>query len=178
MSQRMGKGVSKIFNQQIATEAEERPYFKASKIFWSVAASFLGMGIVCFLAFEHKLPLLVTSFGSSAVLLYAACDSPMAQPKNVLGGHIISALAGVLVYHLCGAQWWSYALAVSLAIAGMELTSTMHAPGGATAFIAVYSEQKFSFIFTPVAIGAAVLVLMALLLNNLDGHRRYPQSWW
>lgn len=168
----------KLASREIDPEIEKRAVFCPSEIFWSAAGSFAGIGIVSFLAVQYQLPLLATSFGSSAVLLYAACEAPMAQPRNVLGGHLVSALAGVLIYYLCGAQWWTYALAVSLAIAGMQFTRTMHPPGGATAFVAVYNQQGFAFIFTPIALGAALLILVALLVNNLAKNRKYPQKWF
>ncbi|MCL6557944.1 MAG: HPP family protein [Firmicutes bacterium] len=181
MSIEMGKSVpTAVSTEQIAPKIENRslPVPCPAEIFWSAVGSFLGIGIVSFLAVHHQLPLLATSFGSSAVLLYAACNAPMAQPRNVLGGHVVSALAGVFIFQLCGAEWWSYALAVSLAIAGMQLTKTMHPPGGATAFVAVYNQQEFSFVFTPIALGAALLVLVALLVNNLAKNRKYPEQWW
>lgn len=35
------------------------------------------------------------SFGASSVLIYGAPSSPMAQPRNFIGGHLVSALVGV-----------------------------------------------------------------------------------
>ena len=148
-----------------------------AEVFWSAVGSFAGIGMVSFLAVHYQVPLIATSFGSSAVLLYAACGTPMAQPRNVLGGHLVSALAGVLIFQLCGSNWWAFALAVSLAIAGMQVTRTMHPPGGATAFVAVYNQQGFLYIITPIAVGAVILILVALLVNNLAKDRKYPVNW-
>lgn len=139
--------------------------------------SFLGIGIVTFLSYWSDLPLLAPSFGASAVLLYAACNSPLAQPRNVIGGHLISAVVGVLIYQAVGINWWSITLGVALAILAMALTHTLHPPGGATAYLAVWSEQGFDFIFIPIALGAVLLVLVALLTNNLASNKRYPEYW-
>lgn len=144
----------------------------------SALGSFLGLGLVGLLSELYKLPLLLPSFGASAVLLYAACHVPMAQPRNVIGGHLVSAFVGVLVYQVFGNEWWVVALGVTLAITTMVLTHTLHPPGGATAFVAVYNGQGLGFIISPVGIGAICLVLIALMVNNLSKQRKYPDYWF
>ncbi|MGB9846247.1 MAG: HPP family protein, partial [Desulfotomaculales bacterium] len=126
---------------------------------------------------RYGLPLLVPSFGATAVLVYGAVNSPFAQPRNVVGGHLVSAATGVLVYQLIGSGWLSLTLAVSLAILFMLLTRTVHPPGGATAFVAVWNGQGYLFILTPVLVGAVVLVLIALFVNNFGRSRCYPTYW-
>ena len=87
--------------------------------------------------------MIIGSFGASAVLIYGAIKSPLAQPRNLLGGHIISALIGVTMVKICGPiLWLAAALAVSLSIAVMHATKTLHPPGGATALIAVISGPQ------------------------------------
>ncbi|WP_347491154.1 HPP family protein [Desulfoscipio sp. XC116] len=154
------------------------PMFSISGLFVTALGSFAGIGLVAILSDHYHLPLLLPSFGASAVLLYAACHVPMAQPRNVVGGHLISALMGVTVYQVCGDAWWAIALGVTSAIVAMTLTRTLHPPGGATAFIAVYTAQDFGFIFSPVGLGALCLVLIALLVNNISTERKYPDYWY
>lgn len=69
----------------------------------------------------------------------------MAQPRNTVGGHAISALVGVICSQLLGNSWWATALSVTLAILAMYLTGTMHPPGGATAFLAIYYQKDYLF---------------------------------
>lgn len=140
----------------------------------AIAGSFAGISIAAYFSLKYNIALLVPSLGASAVLLYAAAHVPMAQPKNVLGGHIISALIGVTVYRFWGLSWWSLALGVSLAIAGMMVTDTLHPPGGATAFAAVFSHQGYSFVFKPVAVSAIILVVIALIIHNVYSKQSYP----
>ncbi len=102
----------------------------------------------------------------------------MAQPRNVIGGHLVSATAGVVVYQWLGNQWWTIALAVTLAIFFMNMTHTLHPPGGATAFVAVYTGQNFDYILSPVGLGAFLLVLIAVLVNNCSSQRKYPEFWF
>lgn len=147
-------------------------------LFTTALGSLLSIGFITWLSSFYKLPLLIPSFGASAVLLYAACHNPMAQPRNVLGGHMVSALAGVLTYYFLGDAWWSIAVGVTAAILSMSLTRTLHPPGGATAFLAVYSGQHINFVLWPIGMGAVFLIIVALLVNNLLPERKYPQYWF
>lgn len=144
----------------------------------TAAGSLTGVGLVTYLSAYYHLPLLLPALGASAVLLYGACHVPMAQPRNVLGGHIISAFTGVAAYQLLGGAWWVIAVGVTLAILAMAATRTLHPPGGTTAFIAVYTGQDFGFILAPVGAGALFLIVIAILVNNLADDRKYPQYWY
>ncbi|MBM3223849.1 MAG: HPP family protein, partial [Candidatus Tectomicrobia bacterium] len=110
--------------------------------------------------------------------------SPFAQPRNLVGGHVISGLIGVLCYQVYGQHLWvAEALAVSLAIVAMLLTRTLHPPGGATALIAVIGGEKIRALgllypLMPAGLGAMILLLIGLLANNLAAHREYPLYWW
>lgn len=154
------------------------PKVSWSGLLCSVLGSFMGVGLLTLLSDIYKLPLLLPSFGASAALLYGACHLPMAQPRNVIGGHLISAFTGVLVYQIFGDAWWAITLAVTMAIVIMTVTYTLHPPGGATAFLAVYTGQDFGFIMSPVGVGALCLVCIALLVNNLSSERKYPNYWY
>ena len=159
----------------------------------AVAASFCGVAAVSALHYEllaRSSPshtMLIGSFGASAVLLYAAPAAALSQPRCLLGGHVLSALVGVAVrvgaVQAGGApEWLGCALAVSLAIGAMLATGTLHPPGGATALIAVTGDaavKRLGFLFAllPTAAGAALLLLVALALNNLREGSRYPMYW-
>ena len=151
------------------------------ELWWSWVGSFLGIASCAFLTFHYEAPLLIGSFGASAVLLYAAIDSPLAQPRNLVGGHVVSAVVGVTCYQWLGMNWLSASLAVSLAIAAMLITRTLHPPGGATALIAVITPSlyplKYFYVVTPVGVGALIMLLVALISNNLAQKRKYPRYW-
>lgn len=147
------------------------------ELFVSWFGAFAGIGVVAVLSLVYNMPMIVPSFGASALLIYGLPDAPLAQPRNVIGGHIISAICGVTVYALCGLTWWSAALAASLAVLLMLITRTAHPPGGATALGAVLAGASPLYILTPVALGAAILVLVGLITNNLLPERKYPKYW-
>ena len=83
---------------------------------------------------ESDFVIIIGSFGASAVLTYGAIRSPLAQPRNLIGGHMISAMIGVASFQLFEAfPWLAASFAVATAIAVMHMTKTLHPPGGATA---------------------------------------------
>lgn len=85
-------------------------------LFLSWFGAFLGIGVVAILTLVFQMPMLVASFGASAVLLYGVPDAPLSQPRNVFFGHTLSATVGVLASTLFGLTWWSVALGTATAI--------------------------------------------------------------
>ena len=110
---------------------------------------------------------LIPPFGASMVLVMAAHESPLAHPKNVFFGHIISAFSGVCVFAIFGFSNLSVGLGVGLAIFLMMLTKTVHPPAGANPIIAILGAKGAPFILIPVAAGAALIVLFAIIYNQL-----------
>jgi CBS-domain-containing membrane protein len=156
-----------------------------ARIAWSWLGAFIGIYLV---AIESGVTdiYIVGSFGASAVLLYGAPQSDFSQPRNLIGGHLVSALIGVSVQkYLAVDIALLSALAVSLSIAAMYFTRTLHPPGGATALIAVIGSAEvhndgYFFVISPIVIGAVILLVIALVINNLSGDpkRRYPRYWF
>jgi CBS-domain-containing membrane protein len=164
------------------------PRVSYAEIVWSWIGSFLGIsavGLLHFKVLDHfGLTMIIGSFGASAVLIYGATRSPLAQPRNLIGGHVISAVIGVAAFQVFGNHpWLAASLAVSLSIAAMHLTKTLHPPGGATALIAVIGgdvvhKLGYLYVLMPTALGAGVMLLIALIVNNIPKGRRYPEFWW
>ena len=152
--------------------------------FWAFVGSFIGLGIITFLEYksfpQSDLVFLIGSFGASCVLVYGVIQSPLAQPRNLVGGHLVSAIIGVTVQKLFPELIWIAApLAVSLSIVFMQITKTLHPPGGATALIAVTGSAEiknlgYFYVISPVLSGALILLIIALIFNNLTNKRSYP----
>jgi len=163
------------------------PGVGVGELFWSWLGAVIGIGLCGYLStkyFEPRdLTMIIGSFGASAVLVYGAIKSPLAQPRNLIGGHVLSGLVGVACYQMFGETiWLAAALAVSFAIVSMLATKTLHPPGGATALIAVIGGPKihslgFLYAIIPAGAGAVILLLVALVLNNLSRNRKYPEYW-
>lgn len=154
--------------------------------FWSFLGSFLGIGLIAFIQSvylsENDNLFLIGSFGASSVLIYGVIQSPLAQPRNLIGGHIVSAIIGVTVFQLLpNIVWLTASLAVSLSIIAMQYTKTLHPPGGATALIAVTGSEKikalgYLYVIFPVLTGVIILLLIALIINNMTSQRKYPND--
>jgi CBS-domain-containing membrane protein len=163
------------------------PGVDLKEVLWSFLGSLVGIGSCGYISAvwlePRDLTLIIGSFGASAVLVYGAIKSPLAQPRNLVGGHIISAFVGVLCYKLFGSTLWlAAALGVSFAIAAMLATRTLHPPGGATALIAIIGSKQihdlgFLYVLLPVGAGTLILLFVALLINNLAKSRKYPEYW-
>jgi CBS-domain-containing membrane protein len=163
------------------------PRVGAVEILWSWLGSFLGIALVALIHYKlldrTALIMIIGSFGASAVLIYGAIRSPLAQPRNLIGGHVLSALIGVTAQQWIGGMpWLAAALAVSTAIALMHLSKTLHPPGGATALIAVIGgdgvhQLGYLYVLVPAGLGALVMLIIALLINNIAPNRRYPEFW-
>ena len=157
---------------------------------WTFLGSFVGIGIIGFLNSNHFSAsdnlFLIGSFGASSVLVFGIINSPLAQPRNLIGGHVIAAIVGVTLHRLIPQEaWLSCALSVSLSIVFMQITKTLHPPGGATALIANIGSYKiqqlgYFFVLMPVLSGVFILLLVAILFNNASPHRSYPanKSWY
>ncbi len=145
---------------------------------WSCLSGAFGVLVIVWVTELVGHPLLIGSFGASAVLLFGVTESPLSQPRNLIGGHVISAAIAVAVVALFGSSPATIALAVGLSMFAMHLTHTTHPPGGATALIGVQGSAGVAFILVPVLAGALILLVTALVTNNLVHHRRYPLHWW
>lgn len=152
--------------------------------FWTFLGAFLGIGTIAYFQNDSLTRteniFLIGSFGASSVLVYGAIQSPLAQPRNLVGGHLISALIGVTIYKLFPETLWlSAPLAVSLSIVFMQITKTLHPPGGATALIATIGTEKikalgYYYVLSPVLSGTLILLVTALVINNMTPNRKYP----
>jgi len=174
--------------QKMRGTTKSPPRVSLVEIGWSWLGAFLGILAVAWINYKFlagtALLLLIGSFGASAVLIYGAIKSPLAQPRNLLGGHILSALIGVSAYQLFpGDLWLAAPLAVATAIAVMHATRTLHPPGGATALIAVIGGAPvhalgYLYALVPVGLGAVIMLAVALLVNNIPQKRSYPEFWF
>jgi CBS domain-containing membrane protein len=157
--------------------------------FWTFLGSFTGVALIgllnsYYLDISENL-FLIGSFGASAVLIYGVINSPLAQPRNLIFGHLLSSIIGVTIGYLIKETWLAAALAVSLSIVVMQITKTLHPPGGATALIAIIGSTKvkslgYMYVISPILTGVLILLLVALIFNNMTPHRSYPinKHWY
>ncbi|CAE6897753.1 HPP family [Vibrio sp. B1FLJ16] len=111
--------------------------------------------------------LLMAPFGATAVLVFGVPDSPLAQPKNVIFGHLITSLVGVIFTQYIGVSPLTLALATGIAVSLMLITKTTHPPAGANPLLIMLSGQGWTFLVTPVLLGAILIVLVGKSMQGL-----------
>ncbi|AEI39573.1 HPP family protein [Paenibacillus mucilaginosus] len=139
--------------------------------------AFLAVFFALLLGGWSGLPLLMAPFGASCVLAFALPDSPLAQPRSIIGGHALSTAIGLLLLHTAGFHPWSAALGVALAIFLMGVTRTLHPPAGADPLLVLLGGASWSFLWAPAVLGALWITAAAWAFHRASG-RHYPQRWW
>lgn len=140
----------------------------------------LGGFLTVFLAMEigswSDVTLMMAPFGASCVLAFALPGSPLAGPRSIIGGHVLSTLVGLLLLHTAGFHSWTAALGVALSIVLMQLTRTLHPPAGADPLVVMLGGAGWSFLWTPALLGAVLVVAAAWAFHRIGRHC-YPHRW-
>jgi CBS-domain-containing membrane protein len=153
------------------------PRLPVEGVAYSFAGSLLAIGAVAALTSAIATPLVLGSFGASCVLLFGYPENGFSQPRNVVGGHFLTSLTGLTFLSLFGASAWSLSLALATAVVLMHLTRTVHPPAGSNPVIVMLSLPGWKFLLTPTLVGAATIVAVAVLVNNLRRSVNYPRRW-
>lgn len=165
--------LSKLKGDQAALPPKANP----RAIVLAALGGFFAIAAVAGAAEFSQLALVLGSFGATCVLVFGFPDVPFSQPRNVIVGHVISSLSGLVFLHLVGPHWWSVALAVAVAIAAMMYTRTVHPPAGSNPVIVYLLQPDWGFVLFPTLIGAIVVVVVTLVYNNLTREANYPKYW-
>ena len=152
-----------------------RPPWSRLVLAW--LGSVLAMGLIAVAARESGQSLILGSFGASCVLVFGFPDLPFSQPRHVLFGHLLSSAIGLAFLHGMGAGPLALAAATATAVAAMMATRCVHPPAGSNPVIVFLLQPGFDFLLTPTLLGVLLLLLTALVFNNLGKGRRYPQYW-
>ncbi len=152
-----------------------KPPLKAVGLAW--LGGFIAIATVAGITNLLSVGLVLGSFGATCVLVFGYPDVPFSQPRNVILGHLISSLVGLVYLSVFGAHWWAVALAVATAISLMMVTRTVHPPAGSNPVIVFLLQPSWSFLLFPTLVGALVLTAVALVYNNASREARYPKYW-
>ncbi len=142
----------------------------------SVGAA-IAIAITGWLSVLSGTPWLMAPFGASCVLAFGLPDSPLAQPRAIVGGHLVATAVGLMVLFLFGDGWLAAAFSVGLALAAMQITRTVHAPAGADPLIVIAAHTSIGYLVSPVLLGSLAIVLIAYLVNNARNAGSYPKYW-
>lgn len=121
---------------------------------------------------------IMAPFGATCVLLYTVSQSPLAQPRNIIFGHLISAFVGLFFLKFVGVSIFTIAFSVGCAIALMQVFKCVHPPAGANPLVILLTASsihyEWNFLIFPVLVGAVSLVLVAMLINNIKASTKWP----
>ena len=142
------------------------------------AGGAVAIGIMEAFSTRAAIPLMAIPFATSIVLVMGSPEVEAAQPRALVGGHIVATIVGLIVVKVAGPEPWAAAVAVGLSIMAMHLTRTFHPPAGIDPLLVVVNNMSWSFLLVPVAVGAILLALFAFIWHLLIRRYSWPTRWW
>jgi CBS-domain-containing membrane protein len=137
----------------------------------------VAIGGMEWLSLASHYPLVIIPFATSIVLVIGSPEAEPAQPRALIGGHLVATVTGLTVLQLTGPNAWAAAAAVGLAILAMYVTGTFHPPAGINPLLVVSNSLPWSFLFAPVLAGAVLLTGFAYVWHRWIRRRQWPQRW-
>ena len=137
----------------------------------------IAIGAMEWFSIAGHYPLAIIPFATSIVLVTGSPDAEPAQPRALIGGHVVSTLAGLALLKLTGPGAWAAAAGVGLAVLAMYLTGTFHPPAGINPLLVISNNLPWSFLFAPVLAGALMLTAFALAWHRWSHRSGWPQRW-
>ncbi len=159
------------------------PHVQFLRILGGAAGGAIAIAIMEAFSERTAFPLAAIPFATSIVLVLGSPKAEPAQPRPLVGGHILSTLVGLVLVKLCGPAPWVAAASVGLAIVAMHLTRTFHPPAGIDPLVVVTNNLSWGFLVAPVTVGALLLALFAfawhkLMVRGLGHSDTWPTRWW
>jgi CBS-domain-containing membrane protein len=153
---------------------------KARHILTTSFGCFGGISLITYLSSSANIPsLLIPSFGATCMIAIVTPNSTFAQPCNIIGGHSLSSLIGILCASSFGDTWWSLGLAVGLAAATMQWSRTVHPPAAADPIVFMMSSGLAGEQFMKSVLGGSlILVAFFYLFHKWLSLKQYPQYWY
>ena len=156
-------------------------------IFWPPLLAGIGtglvIGILAYITYESILSgtayglWFMASFGSTVINVFGFPKNRNSQPKNVLFGHLLSALVGIIFITFFEASFITLGLAVGVATMLMLALKIAHPPAGGTVIMVMIGDVSFHFLIFPVMVGAIIIIIGGIIYNRLLLKRKYPLTW-
>jgi CBS-domain-containing membrane protein len=138
----------------------------------------IAIGIMELLSSVSHYPLAIIPFATSVVLVIGSPRAEPAQPRALIGGHVLATLAGFAMLKLMGPNAWAAAIAVGLAVLAMHATRTFHPPAGINPLLVVLNNLPWWFLLAPVLVGAILLAAFGYLWHRRFRGERWPSAWF
>jgi len=149
----------------------------------------ITIGILTYITFQSVLAgtnyglWLAASFGSSVVVVFGYPENEFSQPKNVLLGHLLCALVGIIFVTLFNITqdrsifYLAIGLAVGISVMLMMAFKITHPPAGGNTIVVMLTQDSFQFLVFPIMAGAITIIIGGIIYNRLLLKRKYPQTW-
>ncbi|RZJ89047.1 MAG: HPP family protein, partial [Brevundimonas sp.] len=129
----------------------------------------------------HTTLMIAAPLGASAVMVFVVPASPMTQPWSIIGGHVVSALTGIVTAHVISEPTLAAGVAVGAAIGTMSLCRCLHPSGGGTALLPVVGgaavhQAGWMFALLPIGLNAVTLTVAAWAFHRLISGQSYPHK--
>jgi len=138
--------------------------------------SAVTIGVLTLLTYKTEFGIfLITSFGSSMVLLFGYPESPFSQPKNIFFGHLLTSIVGIIfLYFVPLPIYLLIPMSVGFAAAFMILLNVVHPPAGANPIIVIMGSVSLDYLINPIIIGSVIILAFGVILNRLILKKKYP----
>jgi CBS-domain-containing membrane protein len=138
----------------------------------------LAIGIMEWFSLTSRFPLAAIPFATSIVLVIGSHEAEPAQPRALVGGHVVSTLVGLLLLQLTGPGAWPAAAGVGLAVLAMYVTGTFHPPAGINPLLVLWNNLPWTFLVAPVLFGALLLTGFAFVWHRWVRREDWPRRWF
>lgn len=167
-----------LFRKMRGAGEQPPPRSPWSAILATALAAALVVGGLTYASHKLEILLMLGSFAASTLIVFAYPDSPFAQPRNVVLGHLLGSACGLVVAHALPGCWWAAPVAVGLAIGLMKAARAVHPPACSNPLIVcALHPAPWTFLLFPTLAGAATIVLVALFYHNLRRAAPWPKYW-
>ena len=137
------------------------------------------IGILAFLTLETSAGIwLMFSFGATVFLVFVLYDLETAQPKNIIFGHLVSILVGIIFNETIGVSFYSLGLSVGVAVILMVYFNVMHPPAASNPLVALFMDLSYDYLLFPVIVGTILIIVLSILINKFLLKRNYPNKWY
>ncbi|MED3727705.1 HPP family protein [Priestia filamentosa] len=142
----------------------------------SATGVLIAIIIISFMTLHLGYPMAIAPLGASCILIFEAHKGAWSQPRNVIGGHLLSTTSALIIWSLLGKSLFSIGIVLAIVLILMALTNTLHPPAAASALVVVNNQTGWGFL-VPIFLGVLLLIFISIFYNNLFSKRQYPQHW-
>ena len=127
---------------------------------------------------------LTASFGSSVVVVFGYPKNEFAQPKNVVLGHLLCTLIGIIFVTLFEVSqeriifFLALGLAVGISVMLMMAFKITHPPAGGNTIVVMIAQDSFQFLIFPILVGSITIVIGGIVYNRFILKKKYPLKWF